>query len=109
MASSARRSCAHFIGTRQLTGSTNSNSDAMARALNELPQEFCAETADDCHVVKIVLRSMNIRLSVGGRTVQDGLAMPGMFHVTEPTVRARCLFRGPYDVLHLLRTQQPHC
>jgi len=30
-----------------------------------------------------------------------GLATPGTVHVTEPTVAVRCLFRGPYDVLHL--------
>jgi AraC family transcriptional regulator len=70
-------------------------------AVTERTREFGAETADDCHIVKIVLRSMNIRLSVAGRTVLDGLATPGMFHVTEPAVPVRCLFRGPYDVLHL--------
>ena len=64
-------------------------------------QEARAQTPDDCHVVKIVLRNMNIRLSVAGRTVQDGIATPGMFHVTEPATPVRCLFRGPYDVLHL--------
>jgi AraC-like DNA-binding protein len=51
--------------------------------------------------VKIVLRTMNIRFSLSGRTVQDGVTTPGMVHVTEPAVPARCLFRGPYDVLHL--------
>jgi len=70
-------------------------------ALAERTQEFDAQSADDCHVVKIVLRSMNIRLVVGGRTVRDGVAAPGMFHVTEPAVHVRCLFRGPYDVIHL--------
>jgi AraC family transcriptional regulator len=70
-------------------------------AATERTPEFGAETADDCHIVKIVLRSMNIRLSVAGRTVLDGLATPGMFHVTEPAVSVRCLFRGPYEVLHL--------
>jgi AraC-like DNA-binding protein len=63
--------------------------------------EFGAETTADCHVVKIVLRTMNIRFSVSGRTVQDGVITPGTVHVTEPTVPVRCLFRGPYDVLHL--------
>ena len=70
-------------------------------ALEERTQEVSAETAEDCHVVKIVLRSMNIRFSVSGHTVQDGIAMPGMLHVTEPAVAAHCLFRGPYDALHL--------
>jgi AraC family transcriptional regulator len=68
---------------------------------SERTLEFCAETAADCHVVKIALRTMNIRFSVSGRTVQDGVTTPGMVHVTEPSVPVRCLFRGPYDVLHL--------
>lgn len=71
------------------------------RAVEQRSQEFSAETANDRHVVKIVLRTMNIRLALAGRTVHDGLATPGMFHVTEPGLRVRCLFRGPYDVLHL--------
>jgi AraC family transcriptional regulator len=68
---------------------------------SERTEEFGAETPGDCHVVKIVLRTMNIRFSVSGRTVQDGVTTPGTVHVTEPTVPVRCLFRGPYDVLHL--------
>jgi AraC family transcriptional regulator len=71
------------------------------QALKAPPQEFSADTADDCYLVKIVLRSMNIRLSMAGRTVYDGVVTPGMFHVTQPAVPARCLFRGPYDTLHL--------
>lgn len=71
------------------------------RAAEQRMREFGAETSADCHVVKIVLRSMNIRLSVAGHAVQDGIAMPGMFHVTAPAVPVRCLFRGPYDVIHL--------
>ncbi|MEA3158693.1 MAG: AraC family transcriptional regulator [Gammaproteobacteria bacterium] len=64
-------------------------------------QEFGAETPADQHVVKIVLRNTNIRFSVSGRTVQDGLTTPGTVHVTEPAAPVHCLFRGPYDVLHL--------
>jgi len=64
-------------------------------------QEQAAQTADDCHIVKIVLRNMNMRLAVAGRTVQDGVVTPGMFHVTASGAPVRCLFRGPYDVLHL--------
>ena len=70
-------------------------------ATSEHTQEFGAETPADCHVVKIVLRNTNIRFSVSGRTVQDGITTPGTVHVTEPAVPVRCLFRGPYDVLHL--------
>lgn len=70
-------------------------------SLTQRTQEASAATEGDCHVVKIVLRNMNMRLSVAGRTVQDGVATPGTFHVTEPTTAVRCIFRGPYDVLHL--------
>src|SRR3984893_19233685 len=38
---------------------------------NERTLEFGAETTAERHVVKIVLRTMNIRSSVCGRTVQD--------------------------------------
>jgi AraC family transcriptional regulator len=71
------------------------------RGGGERTLEFGAETTADRHVVKIVLRSMNIRFSVSGRTVHDGVTMPGTVHVTEPAVPVHCLFRGPYDVLHL--------
>jgi AraC family transcriptional regulator len=70
-------------------------------AVAETSQEFGAQTAVDRHVVKIVLRNMNLRLSVAGRTVLDGLVTPGMFHVTEPGAPVRGLFRGPFDALHL--------
>src|SRR6266853_436981 len=68
---------------------------------SERTLEFAAETTAECHVVKIVLRTMNIRFSVSGRTVQDGVTTPGTVHLTEPAAPVRCLFRGPYDVLHL--------
>src|SRR5262249_6226466 len=71
------------------------------RAFNGRKQEVEAETAGDGHVIKVVLGSSNIRFTVAGRALLDGLATPGMFHVTEPWVRVRCLFRGPYDILHL--------
>ena len=71
------------------------------RAVAQRTQETGAETADGCHVVKIILQNMNIRLSAAERMVQDGVVTPGMYHVTEPAVAVRCLFRGPYDVLHL--------
>jgi AraC-like DNA-binding protein len=71
------------------------------RGDREAAREFAAETGADGHVVKIVLRTMNIRLSVSGRIVQDGIITPGSIHVTEPAAPVRCHFRGPYDVLHL--------
>jgi AraC-like DNA-binding protein len=44
---------------------------------------------------------MNIRFSVSGRIVHDGVTTPGTVHVTEPAALVRCLFRGQFDVLHL--------
>jgi AraC family transcriptional regulator len=70
------------------------------RSLEHRAREVHAETPADSHVVAIVLRNENVLFSVSGRTVHDGVAMPGTFHVTEPGARTRCLFRGPYDVLH---------
>lgn len=58
-------------------------------------------TPDDCHVIGIPLRSMNVRLSVAGREVLDGAAMPGTPLVAGPGTKADCLFRGPADELHL--------
>jgi len=43
---------------------------------DEQTQEFGAETPVHCHVVKIVLRKMNIRFTVSGLTVQDGVTTP---------------------------------
>src|ERR1700675_2168733 len=43
------------------------------RASSERTLEFGAETTADYHVVKIVLRTMNIQFSVSGRTVHDGV------------------------------------
>jgi AraC family transcriptional regulator len=71
------------------------------RALDQQTREVSAQTPDDEHLVSIVLRNENIRISVGGRILHDGPVMPGTVQVTEPGVPARCLFRGPYDVLHL--------
>jgi AraC family transcriptional regulator len=70
-------------------------------AITEGVQVACAETTPDSHVVKIVLRTMNIRLSVAGETVHDGAIPPGTFHLTGPATPVKCLFRGSYDVLHL--------
>ena len=71
------------------------------RICDDRNREVRAETADDCHVVAIVLRNMDCHFSVSGRTVQDGIASAGMVHVTEPAVPSRCLFRGPAETLHL--------
>jgi AraC-like DNA-binding protein len=71
------------------------------RAIDQRTREVSAETPDDEHLVAIVLRNENVRFAISGRIIHDGLAMPGMVQVTEPAVQARCIFRGPYDVLHL--------
>ena len=64
-------------------------------------QEVSAETTADRYLIGLVLRPTDIRLSVSGQVVQDGVASPGMMHVSEPSASASCLFRGPYDLLHL--------
>ncbi len=71
------------------------------RSLEQCTREVSAETPPDRHIVAIALRNENVRFSVSGRTVHDGLVTPGAFHVTEPGAPAQCLFRGPYDVAHL--------
>lgn len=59
------------------------------------------QTPDNFHFMCIGLRRMDIRLSVSGRTVHDGVLTPGMIQVTRPGVTAECVFRGAYDELHL--------
>jgi AraC family transcriptional regulator len=71
------------------------------RSREERAREVTAETPDDCHVVGIALRSLDARLSLSGRAVLDGAAMAGALLVTAPSVRCHCVFRGPYDALHL--------
>jgi AraC family transcriptional regulator len=71
------------------------------QSLSAATEEVEAETSADFHVVKIALRSMNVRLAVAGRAVLDGVATAGTFHVTPPSVAVRGVFRGAYDALHL--------
>ncbi len=71
------------------------------RALDQKTRDVSSETDPDHHVVAIVLRNEDVRYAIGGRVIHDGLALPGMLHVTAPGVSVRCTFRGPYDVLHL--------
>jgi AraC family transcriptional regulator len=70
-------------------------------SLDHGTREVRAETPADRHLVAIVLRNEDVRLALGGRTVHDGLAIAGMLQVTEPNVAANCVFRSPYNVLHL--------
>jgi AraC family transcriptional regulator len=71
------------------------------RALDDSTREVVADTAENFHVIGIVLRKMHVWFSVAGKTVVDGATMPGMLHVTEPGIPVRCIFRGSYDALHL--------
>ncbi|MEI9915072.1 MAG: hypothetical protein WDN29_03920 [Methylovirgula sp.] len=43
----------------------------------------------------------NLLVSIHDRVALDGIAMPGGFLVTEPGVAASCIFKGPFDELHL--------
>jgi AraC family transcriptional regulator len=71
------------------------------RAFQKHALKVRAESADDCHVIGIALRRINIRLSFCGRVVQDGVLMPGMLVVNAPGLVIDGLLRGPTDVLHL--------
>jgi AraC family transcriptional regulator len=71
------------------------------RAFQDHALEVRAESADDSHVIGIALRRINVRLAFNGRVIHDGVFMPGMLIVNEPSVLAHGLLRGPTDVLHL--------
>lgn len=76
------------------------------RSFDEQVREASAVTPDDCHVIGITMRGMDLRLSVAGRTVVDGGAMPGTALVAGPGEPARCVFRGPCDELHLYASNE---
>lgn len=89
---------------RVLPPGTSLGSCAIAtrwRGAGPLPGEIHHETPRGAHLVMVVMNTANIRLSVNGTTIHDGVAMPGMFHVTEAGARVSCLFRGPHELLHL--------
>lgn len=71
------------------------------RAFQKHTLEVRAESAANCHVIGIALRRINIRLAFNGHVVQDGVFMPGMLIINEPSLLAHGLLRGPTDVLHL--------
>jgi AraC-like DNA-binding protein len=71
------------------------------RSLDYRTTDVSAQTPIDHHLVAIVLRTEDVLFSIAGRVVHDGIAGSGTLHVSEPGIRARCVFRGPYDVLHL--------
>ncbi|MEJ0051067.1 MAG: AraC family transcriptional regulator [Methylovirgula sp.] len=60
-----------------------------------------AETPKDYHVVGITMARTNLLVSIHDRVALDEIAMPGGFLVTEPGVAASCIFKGPFDELHL--------
>jgi len=70
-------------------------------SIGESVRETTAKTPEDHFVAKIVLRNMDIRFSSDGRSTQDGTVTPGFIHVANPSSAVSCLFRGPYDCLHL--------
>jgi AraC-like DNA-binding protein len=71
------------------------------RSLDQHTRAVSAETPADGHLVAIILRNEDVSSSLAGRTVRDGVVISGTLQVTEPAISARCIFRGPYDVLHL--------
>ena len=40
-------------------------------------RQVCSETPTDCYIIGISLRSMNVRVSISGRSALTGVAMPG--------------------------------
>jgi AraC-like DNA-binding protein len=71
------------------------------RSSEDRVRDVSTRTGDDGYVIGLALRPMDIRLSTAGRVVQDGMTAPGMIDVSEPSAPAHCLFRGPYDAVHL--------
>jgi AraC family transcriptional regulator len=71
------------------------------RSLRSQTLEVQAQTAEDSYLLCVVLRRMNIRLSVSGCLIREGTVTPGTLHLTEPGVPAECVFNGAYDALHL--------
>jgi AraC-like DNA-binding protein len=65
------------------------------------PSEFSSRTPIDCYVAEITLRSMDMRLSTDDRIAHDGPLSAGSFSMAKPMQEAKCVFRGPYDMLHL--------
>jgi AraC-like DNA-binding protein len=89
---------------RALPGGTGLSNRVIAtrwRGAGPQPHEIHHETPREAHLVMVVMNTANIRFSVNGVTIHDGVAMPGMFHVTEPGAKVSCLFRGPHELLHL--------
>jgi AraC family transcriptional regulator len=71
------------------------------RRLDHQTRDVSAQIPADRHLVGIALRTETISYTIAGRIVHDGIAEAGTIHVSEPGTAARCIFRGPFDVLHL--------
>ncbi len=71
------------------------------RAGNEHLTVAQAETPKEYHVVGVTLARTNLLVSMHDRIALEGIAMPGSFLVTEPGVVAKCVFKGPFDELHI--------
>jgi AraC family transcriptional regulator len=71
------------------------------RSLDPGRREVATVTDPSCHVIGLVLHRMDVSFKVDGRTLVDGIILPGMMNVTEPGAPAKGVFRGPYDALHL--------
>jgi AraC family transcriptional regulator len=71
------------------------------RSLENQFLEVQALTAESSHLLCIALRKMDIRLAMSGRLIKEGVVTPGTLHLTMPGVLAECVFKGPYDALHL--------
>ncbi|MEI9986133.1 MAG: hypothetical protein WDN69_24930, partial [Aliidongia sp.] len=54
------------------------------QALENETRDVEAKTAGGTHLVKIVLRATKLSLHIDGKLIHDGVATPGMVHVTEP-------------------------
>jgi AraC family transcriptional regulator len=82
----------------------NGQSKVVVSRWTALDNEACdvtAEVAGCYHTIAIALRHMNVAFFVSGRPIHDGHVLPGMLQVSGPGEKARAIFRGPCDILHL--------
>jgi AraC family transcriptional regulator len=79
-------------------------SRVVATRFRSMSAEACEITLpadEDHHVVGVVLRRTTLRLSASGRMIHDGIALPGLVHVSSPVDPVRCQYLGPHDALHI--------
>lgn len=58
------------------------------------------------HIVAIDLKFTLVKFVQGGRTLIDGISVPGTIHVTAPGIAVEATYRSACDVLHIFVTQQ---